>query len=186
MRGEERRERQRGDLREARQRGEHPPRGRRRRDEQGGEQQHRHERVVGVALQRVQRERVGDPRVGERDRERRAAEAPAEQEQQPDREQVERDRGGVRGGEVVPQAAPPEDLLEGHVRLVVDGPVGVPVFVVGGVVPVQRLAVGDPLRADHPGVADVDHVGVGHVQADPKAEQEDHADRQPRSGDQQV
>ena len=59
-------------------------------------------------------------------------------------------------------------------------------FVVGGVAAVQRLVVGDPLGADHARIADVDHVGVGDVQRDAKAEQEHHAERKPGWRDQQA
>jgi thiamine monophosphate synthase len=44
-------------------------------------------------------------------------------------------------------------------------------------VAVELLSVHDLLRADHAGVADVDHVRVGHVQRDPKADQKDDAER---------
>jgi hypothetical protein len=39
--------------------------------------------------------------------------------------------------------------------------------------------VGDPVGADHAGVADVDHPGVGDVERDPKRHQECGPDRQP-------
>ena len=89
------------------------------------------------------------------------------------------------GGEVVPGAAPREDLLEGHVRVVGDRAVGVAGLVVRGEVVVDRLAVGDPVGADHARVADVDHVRVGHVQGDATGDQHDghhgeHGDRHRR------
>src|SRR5438105_1200643 len=87
-------------------------------------------RVVRIALEREQGERVADPSVGERDPEGGAADAAAEQEDQPDGEQVECDRGCVGGGQAVPQSAPAEDLLGGHVRLVRDRAIGVAVLVV--------------------------------------------------------
>src|SRR5262249_6601585 len=111
MGGQQRRQRQRRELREARKGGERAPRRRRGGEEQRREHQHGHKSVVGVALQGVQGERVGDPRVGQRDPQRGSAHASAEQEDQREREQVEGDRGGVGGGQVVPGAAPAEDLL---------------------------------------------------------------------------
>ncbi len=175
---EQRRERERRELGQPGERRERPPRRRRAGEVDRREDHHRDERVVGIALQGEQREGKGDPRVGQRDAERRPAHAAADQEQQQDREQVEHDRGGVRGRQVVPGAAPAEDLLERDVGLVVDRAVRVAVFVVGRPVSVEGLAVDDLLAPITPGVADVDHVRVGHVQRDPKAEQRDDAERQ--------
>ena len=58
-------------------------------------------------------------------------------------------------------------------------------FVVFWPVAVEPLAVDDALGADHACVADIDHVGVGHVQGDAKADQEDEPQRQPGRGKQQ-
>ena len=187
---QQRRQRERGELGQAGQRrkaaarrpGEIGPIAGR---QQCRQHQHGDQRVVAVALQGEQREREGDPCVGQGDAQGRAARAPAEQEQQPDGQQVEEDRGCVGGGQVVPAPAPAEDLPEGDVGLVVDRPVGVAVFVVGRIGAVEGPAVGDPLGADHPRVPDVHDVGVGDVQGDPEADQEDDADRQPGSGDEQ-
>jgi hypothetical protein len=50
----------------------------------------------------------------------------------------------------------------------------VPALVVGReLAVVQPVAVCDPVGADHARVADVDHVRVDHVQADPKADEKD-------------
>src|SRR3712207_8996978 len=48
--------------------------------------------------------------------------------------------------------------------------VGVAVLVVAREAAVEVLAVRDPVGADHAGVAHVDHVGVGDVEADAEAE----------------
>ena len=92
---------------------------------------------------------------------------------------VEDDRGAVGGGEVVPFAGPGPDPLEGHVGGVVDRAVGVAGGDVFGEVAVDRFAVGDPVGADDARVADVDRPGVGHVEADPEAHQEQRRDQQP-------
>ena len=59
--------------------------------------------VAAVGVERVERVRVGEPGEGERDPEISAldalAEPPADHEQQADDDEVEEDRGGVRGGE---------------------------------------------------------------------------------------
>ena len=175
--GEQRRERERRELGEPRHRRQHaPPGGGQRRavagGEQGGEHEHGHERVVGVALQGEQRERVGHPRIGQRHTERGAAHAPAEQEHERGGQQVEEDRGGVRSRQVVPLAAPPEHLLEGNVHLVVDRPVRVAVFVVRRPAAIQAFVVDHLAGSDHARVADVDDVGVGDVERHAEAEQE--------------
>ena len=86
----------------------------------------------------------------------------------------------MRGGEVVPGAAPPEDHPERDVGVVGHRSVGVALRVVLWPVAVQRLPVQELVGPDHAGVADVDHVRVDDVQPDPEPDQEDHADRQPR------
>ena len=101
----------------------------------------------------------------------------AEREEAGDRREVEEDGGGVSGGEVVPGAAPREDLLEGDVGEVVGGAVGVAGrVVVGEGVVVDRLGVGDLVGADHARVADVDDAGVGEVAGQPQRDQADHGD----------
>ena len=69
--------------------------------------------------------------------------------------------------------------LEGDVGEVVDRAVGVALRDVVGEVVVERLAVGDPVGADHARVADVDRARVGHVEPDPEADQEEGRDQQP-------
>ena len=59
-------------------------------------------------------------------------------------------------------------------------------FVVTRPAAVHRLAVDDPLRPDDACVADVDHVGVGHVQRHPEADQEHDRDREPRRGHEEM
>ena len=76
-------------------------------------------------------------------------------------------------------ARPGPDPLEGDVGEVVDRAVGVALGDVVGEVVVERFAVGDPVGADHAGVADVDRAGVGDVEADPEADQEEGGDQQP-------
>ena len=83
------------------------------------------------------------------------------------------------GGEVVPVAGVGPDPLEGEVGEVVDRAVGVALGDVIGEVVVDRFAVGDAVGADHPCVADVDHAGVGDVEADAEAHQEQGGDHQP-------
>ena len=69
----------------------------------------------------------------------------------------------------------------GHVEQVRQRAVGVAALdVVGEARPVERVAVDDPVGADHARVADVDHVRVGHVEPDPERDQEHDADQQPR------
>ena len=126
------------------------------------------ERVVGVGAEREQRERVRGPGVGEHDPERRPANRRPSKIQPEQREQVEEDRGRVRGGQRVPGAAPAEDQPERDVGVVVDRAVGVAVGVVGRPVAVQRLAVDQLVGADHARVADVDHVRVEDVEPDPE------------------
>ena len=94
----------------------------------GGKQRAKHERrdqrVVGVALEREEREGEGDPGIGERNA-RRPAHATPEQKQQSDRQQIEEDRRRVSRRHVVPHAPTAEDLLEGDVGLELTG-LGVP------------------------------------------------------------
>ena len=122
------------------------------------------------------------------------------------REQVERDRRRVHGRQLVPAAAPAERPVRRHVGLVRDRPVRVAALVGRLAAPVRlhaltdltvgvlrpaglqrpldrhvtvgRLAVDDPVRADHARVADVDHVRVAHVEPEPKAGQEDRGRRE--------
>ena len=103
-----------------------------------GEHEHRHERVVGVGHERVERERVRHPGVGEQHAEVGPAHAPADEEQQQAGEQVEGDRGGVRRRQVVPAPAPRRRLLEGHVGEVDDRAVRVAAGVVAREGAVQR------------------------------------------------
>ena len=84
------------------------------------------------------------------------------------------------GGKLLEAAAPWEDLLERNVGQVVGRAVGVAaVDQRGEVAVVDLLAVGDPVGADDPGEADVDHLRVDHVEADTEDRQDDDADRQP-------
>ena len=152
-------------------------------------------------LDDVLRERIRDPREGERHRQPRPAEAQADEREPEQAEQVEGDRGEVRGGQVVPLAGPAESEVAGQVGLVRDRPVGVALRVRGLAAPVRLdavadLAVGvgraarlsrsstgkwpygdlsvrDPVGADHARVADVDHVRGAHVEPDPEARRED-------------
>ena len=144
---------------------------------------------LAFELSDEQRVRIRGPCVGEDEAEdvplASPAQHPAGEEEREHREQVERERGGVGGGEVVPRPRPGEHLLEGRVGVVVDGAVRVARAIVLGEVAVQVRPVGDPVRADHARVADVDHVRVRHVQADPETDQEDQAEHQPRRGNEQ-
>ena len=130
--------------------------------------------------ERPQRERVRRPRVREHDAQRRPSNPTTQPIQTEQGQQVEHDRGRVRRGEVVPGAAPPEDHPERHVGVVSDRAVGIALGVVLGPVAVERLAMQNLVGPDYAGIADVDHVRVDDVQADPEPDQEDHADRQPR------
>ncbi len=114
----------------------------------------------------------------------------------------------MRGGQVVPLARPAERPEAGQIGLVCDRPVRVAALVralaaavgldpladlpvavglparlqvaLGREVVVRRLPRRDPLRSDHAGVADVDHVRVAHVETDPEPHQEDgHGGEQP-------
>ena len=122
-----------------------------------------------------------------------------------EREEVERDRGRVRGGQLVPPPGPAEDEHGGHVGEIGDRPVRVaarirrlaaavrldPVaYLAVGVGPaaglqvvrhrhrpVRRLAVEDPVAADHAGVADVDHAAaVVDVEPDAESDEEERGD----------
>ena len=105
----------------------------------------------------------------------------------PAESEIKGDRGRVRGGQVVPAPAPAEDQPERDVGEVVDRPVGVAELVVMRPQPVEQVAVDELVGADHPGVADVDHVGAEDVQPDPQADQEHGRAQQPggRDGDAQ-
>ena len=79
-------------------------------------------------------------------------------------------------------AVPGEDQLERDVGEVVERAVDVALEVEPEreAALVERLAVGDPVGADHPGDADVDHVRVDDVERDPPGGQDD-APRSPAS-----
>ena len=79
-------------------------------------------------------------------------------------ERVEDERRGVRGGQVVPRAAPRQQLLERDVEQVGDRPVRVAVLVVRRPAAVERVAVGDLVGADDAREADVDDVRARDVQ----------------------
>ena len=138
-----------------------------------------------VGLQREQRVRVGRPGEAQRQAQLPALRGPARSRlpsriSPAEREQVEGDRRAVRGGQVVPRAAPRHRLLEGQVGQVVDRPVGVAALhVLAEPGPVEVVAVGDPVGADHARVAHVDHVRVDHVQRHAEAHEQHQADRQP-------
>jgi hypothetical protein len=201
VRRPEREEQERRKLRPRREAGEEPARGGRRDEDEPPDEERRHDRVVRVRARHVLREGIGGPRERERGAEAGAAEAKAEEREPEQGDAVPEDGRQVRSGQVVPLVAPAEHGEAGHVGQVAHGPVGVaaavgdlaaPVrldpladvavgvrvaallAVVGRHVPVRRLAVlDDPLRADDPGEADVDHVRGAHVQADPEAHEED-------------
>src|SRR5204863_7335945 len=105
--------------------------------------------------------------------------AAAKHEQPADSRQVEEDRGGVGGGEVVPGPMPRQHELERNVCVVVERAVGVAEGVVGGegMQYPYGPAVHDVIGADHARVADVDDTRVRDVESDPKAEQEGAANR---------
>ena len=172
--GEQRGERQRGELGEGREGEQGAAFDRRAEDDQRPDEQRRDQRVVGVGLKRVVGERVGGPGEAEDDAEACPAEPAPKDEQPGDGRQVEDDRGGMGGGEVVPGAVPRQRELERDVGVVVEGAVGVAEGIVGGerVQAPDGLPVGDVVGADHAGVADVDDAGVGDVEGDSKAEQE--------------
>ena len=96
----------------------------------------------------------------------------------------------MRGADAgVPDAVPGPDELEREVGEVVDRPVDVSFEVEpereGALV--ERLAVGDPVGADDPGDADVDHPRVDQVERDTGNRQHRDPERQPshrRPGDQ--
>ena len=106
-----------------------------------------------------------------------AAQPTAEDVEAEHREQVEEDRRGVRGRQLVVEVAgvPRQRQLEGDVGVVVDRAVGVALGVVLGelALPPDGLAVGDPVGADDAGVADVDHAGCADVERDAEEQQED-------------
>ena len=147
---EERHQRERGELREAREGDEDAARpsgsthaSSAAEDERDGQ------RVVGVRVRDEERERERQPRVGEdhpRPRARGSA-SPEEEQQRHDRE-VEHERRRVRRGQVVPGPAPGQQLLEREVGEVDDRPVRVAVLVVAREVAVERLAAGEVVGAD--------------------------------------
>ena len=132
---------------------------------------------------RVDRERERDPCVGERRAERRARDAAADQEEQPDAQQVEEAGRGVRRRERVPASVPRQHELEGHVGQIEQRPVRVAVLVVGREGTPQIASVGELVGTDHARVADVDHVAVGRVQADAESDEKERGDRQPAPRD---
>ncbi len=183
--GEQGPERQRHELGRGAEPDQQPSRWRAAERHQRPDEHRRHERVVRVRVERVERVRVRGPRVGQGHAERgpfRPGAQPATEHEQPEqRREVEEDRGAVRGRHVVPLAAPRQRLLERDVHEVVDRPVRVAVLVVGREVPlVQRLAVDDVVGPDRARIADVDHVGVGDVQGDAEADQENQRGREVR------
>ena len=99
---EQRRQHDRGELRQRGRGHDGAARHRPREHEHRGGHEQRDEAVVGVRVRHEQRERERRPRVGEQRAEVRPAQAPAEQPQPRRGEQVEGDRGGVGGGQVVP------------------------------------------------------------------------------------
>ena len=181
---EQRRERRRAELRRRGERDQRPARGRRAQRQQRPDPERRDQGVVGVRVHRVERPRAGEPGEPERPAERPAlvagAQPPAERDQADDAGEVEADRRRVRGADAgVPDAVPGPDELEREVGEVVDRPVDVALEVEpereGAFV--ERLAVGDPVGADDPGDADVDHPRVDEVERDPGSRQH----RRPRS-----
>ena len=161
---EHRREHDRGELGQRRGRQHRPARDRPREHEHRARHQQRHEPVVGVRVGDEQRERERRPRVGEQRAQVRPAQPAAEQPQPAGGQQVERHRGGVRGRQVVPGAAPRQQRLERHVGVVEDRAVGVAALVVEREVAVDGLAGAEVVGADHARVADVDHVRADDVE----------------------
>jgi hypothetical protein len=158
-----------------------------------GQHQGRHEAVVAVRVQDVQRERAGRPRVGEHHAQAGPAEAPPDLPQQGEAGQVERDGGGVRRVQRIPRPAPRQGLLERDVGGVGHRAVGVAVLVVVGERAPEVEPVAQPVTADHAGVAHVDDVGVDDVEGQAEADEEDedpgqhaHADQRPGRGLQRV
>src|SRR6185295_12259575 len=129
--------------------------------QEGGDQQHRDESVVGVGEQGVGGVGVGGPGEGEGRGQLVApgagADAAAEEDQQGEGGEIEEDGGTVGGGEVVPGSRPGPDSLEGNVGEVIERAVGIALGDVFGEVVVDRFAVDDAAGADLAGVADVDH-----------------------------
>src|SRR5688500_18324280 len=199
----QRRDRERCELRPAGERGEAAPQRRLGREEEADDEQRRKNRVVRVRARRVLRERIRRPRERERRSEALSAEAPADECEPEYAEDVERDRGEVRGGKVVPLAGPAEQQVARDVGEVGHRAVRVAAVVRGLAAPVRlhaladlplrvgrsacleisldrhvavrRLTVDDAVGADHTRVADVDHGGALDVQPDAKAGEEDRA-----------
>src|SRR6266545_1644880 len=188
------------ELRPRRERDERSACRRPREQPEAPDEERRQQRVVRVRVRDVLREWIGHPRERERRAELGPAEAPSDQREAEQAEEVEHDRGRVRGREVVPLPGPAEDQVLGDVRLVGDGPVRVaavvrrlapPVrlhavpdlavlvlrsarleVVLDRHVPIRRLAVDDPLGADHARITDVDDVRRARVEADAEADRE--------------
>ena len=181
---QQRRQRQGREFRQPGPRHRDPSRRRRANHQQRDHEPQRDQRVVGVRTQDIERERVGGPEVGQHRSQGRPADHPAEHEEPQDRQHVEGDRRRVRRRQAVPEPAPAEDQVERHIGVVVDRPVRVSGGVAVRPVSVQRRVGEHLVGADHAGVADVDHIRVGDVQANPETDQEDHTDRQPPGRDQ--
>ena len=176
-------ERERRELGGRRERQQHAPSTGSGKRSEGQHDQQRDERVVCVRAQHEQRVGIGRPRVGEHHSRAISAaaggDAAADPEERAHRRQVEEERGRMCRREVVPPSRPGKHLLEGHIGVVVDGAVRVARGVIRGKVAVERLAVGEPVGADHARVADVDHVRVRDVEPDAKAHEEDQCQREP-------
>ena len=132
-------------------------------DQHGG-----HQRVVGVALQRVRRERERRPGQGQPHAQPQPGQPPAQHQQPADAEDVEEGRGAVGGGKASPRCrARAAASLERDVGEVVERAVGVAA---------SRSRRGRCRRACAPcamrsapitpGVAHVDDVGVEGVEAE--------------------
>ena len=199
----QRRGEQRAELRPAGERDRRASRPGRGDEPEAEDEERGHDRVVRVRVQRVRGERVRGPREGEERREPARRRSAARRARAPsDGEQVERDGRRMRGGQRVPLPAPAEEERRRHVGEVRDGAVRVAALDRGlaaavrldalahlplGVlraarlevaalrhVPVRRLSVEDPARADDSGEADVDDAARRlEVEADAEAEEED-------------
>src|SRR5207342_2295307 len=106
--GEQRRQDERAELGETRQRGHRPASRRRSQHEQAADDQERNQAVVEARPERIERERKGEPGVGEGDTEGlplgpRSDPTP-EAEQRQRGEQLEAKRGSPRGRDVIPPA----------------------------------------------------------------------------------
>ena len=176
---EEARERERCELRGRAEPDQKAAAHRRRDRDECPDHEQRHQSVVRVRHEVQEGERRRGPDEGEHHAETAAVfartEAAAEHEQPGDRQQVEGDRRGVRGRQViVPQVVEREDQLERQVREVGDRAVRVEVVVVRDV---QRPTVVDVARAVDRRVADVADTAEEEVRDEPGHDEADQRGR---------